>query len=258
MIQSTQTNPGLLAVNTNVNAADGTADAASPALTPFGKAMKVHCRTEGKSGLEIMVGIGKNVPLWAKGVTLQWRFDTQSFSHYQESKALMESVRSLIAAGMKAWGDAAPVKYAEVAAGTNAKADFEVFMHKSEDCDATGCTLASAFFPNAKENEMRIYPTLFQQSPAEQVETLAHEIGHTFGLRHYFARSEGEDTVLFGKHARKSIMNYNDDCVMTETDRRDLKALYKAAWEGTLKSIKDPITSKVLPIKLYQPFHTKG
>ena len=47
----------------------------------------------------------------------------------------------------------------------------------------------------------------------EQVETLVHEIGHVFGLRHIFALiSETEwPAEIFGKQVKFSIMNYGGD-----------------------------------------------
>ena len=96
---------------------------------------------------------------------------------------------------------------------------------------------------------MEIYPTMFQLSAEEQVATLVHEIGHTFGLRHYFAQDEGIAAVLFGSDNRFSIMNYNAESVMTDTDRNDLKALYKSVWDGSLTKIRN------LPVRLFKPFH---
>ena len=70
--------------------------------------------------------------------------------------------------------------------------------------------LASAFFPDAGRHPLTIYPRMFTQSRKEQVDTLIHEIGHTFGLRHFFAQvSESAwPSVVFGTHQAFSIMNY--------------------------------------------------
>jgi hypothetical protein len=46
-----------------------------------------------------------------------------------------------------------------------------------------GCVLASAFFPDAGRHELVIYPRMFAQNRKEPVDTLIHEIGHTFKLR---------------------------------------------------------------------------
>lgn len=92
---------------------------------------------------------------------------------------------------------------------------------------------------------------MFEQTEQEQVETLAHEIGHIFGLRHFFA-PESETawpSEIFGEHTRFSIMNYGRDSYMTDADRRDLKLLYQSAWSGALTNINGT------PIKLVRPYH---
>lgn len=234
-----------------------TEKATSPLIPTYGKNLKALCMTEFQSPLELQLGLGSFIPLWEQGVTLRWRLNQNSFAFYQQGEALMASVRTLITAGMTAWGDSAPVKYAEAA--TDETADFDVVMQNAPNCNSSGgCVLASAFFPDSGKHTMKIYPTMFQQSAEEQVETLVHEIGHTFGLRHYFADKESIPGVLFGADARFSIMNYNEESVLTDTDRSDLKVLYQAVWSGQLKSIKDIETGKDVPIQLFKPFHTMG
>lgn len=53
---------------------------------------------------------------------------------------------------------------------------------------------------------------MFEQSKKEQMDMMTHEIGHVFGLRHFFA-PENETlwpSVVFGKHKPFSIMNYGN------------------------------------------------
>lgn len=57
----------------------------------------------------------------------------------------------------------------------------------ADQCNAFGCILASAFFPDAGRHDLNLYPKLFTLGREEQVETFIHEIGHVFGLRHFFA-----------------------------------------------------------------------
>jgi hypothetical protein len=60
-------------------------------------------------------------------------------------------------------------------------------MRTGDNCTPSGCVLASAFFPDSGRHQLVLYPKMFSQSKKEQIETLIHEIGHIFGLRHFFA-----------------------------------------------------------------------
>ena len=81
-----------------------------------------------------------------------------------------------------------------------------------------------------------------------------HEIGHVFGLRHFFANiSENEwPSQIFGTHSAFSIMNYGHDSVLTPKDKSDLKRLYQLAWSGKLTHINGT------PIRLMRPYHESG
>jgi len=95
---------------------------------------------------------------------------------------------------------------------------------------------------------------MFEQIHKEQVDTLIHEIGHTFGLRHFFAdvSETAFPSVKFGTHAPFSIMNYGAMSELTDVDRSDLTQLYQKVWSGDLTKING--TS----IRLLRPFHTVG
>jgi hypothetical protein len=95
---------------------------------------------------------------------------------------------------------------------------------------------------------------MFTQSRKEQVDTLIHEIGHTFGLRHFFANvsETAWPSQVFGTHKPFSIMNYGNQSELTDDDKADLKRLYQAAWSGELTKINGT------PIQLVKPFHTVG
>jgi Metallo-peptidase family M12 len=109
--------------------------------------------------------------------------------------------------------------------------DFEIVMRTADNCNISGCVLASAFFPDAGRHQLRLYPKLFTQSAKEQVETLIHEVGHMFGLRHFFAQvsETAFPSQIFGKHDKFTIMNYGDDSRLTAQDRADLTKLYRTA-----------------------------
>lgn len=187
------------------------------------------------------------IPLWGRNVTLRWRFQEQSMAVFVDPEAAKQYLRELLAQALILWTEPAmPIRFKEAQDAW----DFEVAVNATTDCDFGGCSLASAFFPDGGRHELRIFPTMFEQPRAEQVETMAHEIGHIFGLRHFFAQiSESQwPSEIFGSHQKFSIMNYGVDSVMTDKDRSDLANLYNLAWRGALRSINGT------PIRLVRPF----
>lgn len=192
------------------------------------------------------------IPLWAQDTTLRWRFRERSLILLEDPEGAKNFIQELLGAAVLAWGDAAPIKFAY---GED-RWDFEIAMNWVSDCTISngsrGCVLASAFFPDAGQHQLWFYPELFAQSAQEMVETVVHELGHCFGLRHYFAPEKETDwpAEVFGTHKPFSIMNYGSQSVLTEDDRADLKRLYQAAWSGELKEINGT------PIRLVKPFST--
>lgn len=200
-----------------------------------------------RSPVELVVDASNGfIPLWDRDVTLRWRFQERSLSAFRRPDAARDYLRALMGEGILLWGDAQPVRFQEVRDGW----DFELVARPSAKCSDNGCVLASAFFPDGGQHELVVYPTLFEQSREEQVETMAHEVGHIFGLRHFFAQiSEGAwPSQIFGDHSPFSIMNYGPDSRMTERDREDLKSLYRLAWTGEMTEINGT------PIRLVRPF----
>ncbi|MEA3016340.1 MAG: hypothetical protein QOI38_1062 [Sphingomonadales bacterium] len=215
------------------------------------------CQTERRgrlrSALELVVDATDGfIPLWQRDMTLRWRFQERALLRLRNPEAAKEQVRTAFEGALRAWDDAAPVRFAEAEHGW----DFEVVVRNANQCDPLGCTLARAFFPGESQNDLAIFPLLLDESAEEQVETLAHEIGHIFGLRHFFALTDERSwpAVLFGAHEGydRSIMNYGDACVLTDTDRNDLRQLYELAWSGRLTNINRT------PIRLMRTFSSRG
>lgn len=186
------------------------------------------------------------IPLWEKGVIINWRFSKSFGSYFVKPEAAKTGVRKLLGEAISAWQDACPVKFHE----DNDAWDFEIAMHQ-KNCNDNGCVLASAFFPDPGQNIFYIYPTMFEQDHQEQVETMEHEIGHVFGLRHFFANiSEREwSSELFETDSAFSIMNYGDKSRLTVDDIKDLKILYELVWSGKLTEINGT------EIKLFKSYH---
>lgn len=228
-----------------------------PEVHVFGKGIvcdtdtRGHERPKGQSVVELVVDASEGfIPLWAKGTTLRWRFQERSLRSFERPSSAKTEIRKLLGEALLAWGDAVPVKFAE----RDDAWDFEIVMRESDRCSISGCVLASAFFPDAGRHELRVYPKMLDQIRQEQVETLIHEIGHTFGLRHFFANiREGQwPSEIFGKHKRFTIMNYGPDSRLTNDDKSDLIKLYQSVWNGNLLELNGT------PIRLVRPFHTTG
>jgi Matrixin len=202
---------------------------------------------DNKSRTELVLDTsGGFIPLWSRDVTLRWRFQEQSLTFFEDSEAAKTAISNILGEAILAWGDAAPIKFDR----TDSNWDFEIKVRDQEDCDPRGCVLASAFFPDAGRHELEIYPTLFNQDRAQQINTLTHEIGHVFGLRHFFAQisETGMSSVIFGVHRPVSIMNYGAQSQLTADDKSDLTRLYQLAWSGQLTEINGT------PIRLFRPF----
>jgi hypothetical protein len=190
------------------------------------------------------------IPLWAENMVLRWTFNEASLALFQQSEAAKAKIRELLNSAIEAWGDACPIRFLEA----DDNSDFELVVEKRDDCSPQGCTLAQAFFPDSGRHQLYVFPKMFEQSEKEQVDTFIHEIGHVFGLRHFFApdieiRWPSE---VFGEHKPFSIMNYGAQSELTDADRNDLKKLYMSTWSGQLTNINGT------PIKLVQPFHYLG
>jgi hypothetical protein len=206
---------------------------------------------ENRSPLELVLDASEGfIPLWTKGVTLRWRFHEASMSTFQNPQAAKTGIRALLSEAILAWGDAAPIKFNELRDAW----DFEIIVRDADRCNANGCVLASAFFPDGGRHQLVIYPQMFSQAREEQVETLVHELGHVFGLRHFFAKVQESQwpSEVFGEHKPFTIMNYGEESMLTDADKSDLKKLYRSVWRGELTEINGT------PIKLVKPFHDSG
>lgn len=195
------------------------------------------------------------IPLWAQGSMLRWRFQDRSFDAYFDNPhAAKAAAKRMFAKGYVAWGDSAPVRFIY----DERIWDFEIVVARQDSCRITangrGCVQASAFFPDGGRHELTLYPQLFTQPEEKQIGILAHELGHIFGLRHFFAnlRETDRPSQIFGRHEERTIMNYGSYSILTEADREDLRTLYEKVWRGELTDINGT------RIKLVRPFSSEN
>lgn len=186
------------------------------------------------------------IPLWARGTTLRWRFQDRSLIHFSNPESAKNEIRRLFSEGLLKWVPAVPVKFTE----DEDLWDFEIVVKQGDDCRPSGCVLASAFFPDAGRHEFVVYPKMFTQTRDEQIDTFIHEIGHIFGLRHFFANIHETKwpSEVFGTHSKFTIMNYGVLSELTPQDKNDLTLLYQQVWSGAITHINGT------PIKLVKPY----
>ena len=211
-----------------------------------------HQMPQGRSPLEIVVDASEGyIPLWSEGTTLRWRFNEPSMEIFRDPAMAMAELRKQFSEALLAWGDAVPVRFHE----NDDLWDFEISMSAGDNCTASGCTLARAFFPDSGRHNLLLFPKMFEQSRQEQIETWIHELGHIFGLRHFFATVDEAawPSEIFGTHSKFSIMNYGSLSMLTEADQQDLRRLYEQAWSGALTHINGTPIQFVLPYHRFAP-----
>lgn len=206
-----------------------------------------HPTPQGRRPLDLVVDASEGfIPLWAADTVLRWRFRERSMDYFEDPTAAKAEIRNLFGESLLAWGSASPVTFKY----DHDLWDFEIVMRSADQCNAFGCVLASAFFPDGGRHDLTLYPKLFTQDREEQVETFIHEIGHVFGLRHFFANvsEKAWPSEVFGRHDKFTIMNYGEFSELTDADKEDLTSLYEAVWSGELTHINGT------PIKLVKPY----
>jgi hypothetical protein len=207
-----------------------------------------HGTPDGSSPAKLVLEASEGfIPLWgADAKLLRWRFRERSMGYFEDISAAKLEISALLSDALLAWGSAAPVRFKH----DRDLWDFEIVMRAADQCNGSGCVLASAFFPDSGRHALELYPKMFTQSRKEQVDTFIHEIGHVFGLRHFFAQinERAWPSEIFGRHDRFSIMNYGHLSELTDVDKEDLTRLYQLVWAGELTHINGT------PIRMVKPY----
>lgn len=198
--------------------------------------------------IEVIVGERDGyIPLWQENTVLNWKFSAE-ISALDHRKA---TIANLLEKALALWGDAAPVQFRQ----SHYDWDLEIVISRYDRLNSEGRRVrADGFFPSETKNKLKFYPHFFGLTAAEQERIVLHELGHIFGLRHYFAGEAESDlpSHLFGEHRKFTIMNYGEFQKFSDADKRDLKRLYDLAWKGELTEIGGT------PIELLAPFSTES
>ena len=185
------------------------------------------------------------VPLWQRGTVLRYKIDIESFqSLYANANETIANVERSFDEAFRSW------RFEGIDMQRNQQS-FDFIIHAADtNGDAlNGYVLASAFFPSSNLNHFQIHPEAFTMGNG-LVQTLQHEIGHVFGLRHWFYWRESP-AKLFGDQSEKTIMNYGANSVLTDQDRADLQRMYNAVWSGEPNIFGDNT-----PVVLFDPYST--
>src|SRR3989338_2634203 len=190
------------------------------------------------------------VPLWEQGHQLFWSFDSSFDRLFVNPEAAKNKFAELFDRALSLW----QFNHIQVVYSP-AGSDFRIVQKPSDECTASGCVLASAFFPDGGRHELNLFPILWRHGDDDDiVNTLVHEIGHIWGLRHWFALSKEPNAASFpfrhDPNNLQSIMNYGENSILTEKDKTDLREFYQYVWEN--RSLPGHSDKQV---RLFRPFH---
>lgn len=159
--------------------------------------------------------------LWQKNQTLYWSFSNDFDTNYRlEFKTLFD-------AAINQWQqDGYPLPIGIIYTNDSSKANFLVEKNKnSYQGNRIGTVYASSFFPEEHRSNLIIYKEFENNSDRININILAHELGHIFGLCHI----DDEDA--------QSVYDYSADTVMvvgypvSRNDLIELKKMYSEAWK---------------------------
>jgi len=190
-----------------------------------------------------------SIQLWEKGSVLNYRFNQKSLSYFERADLGRAAILTFFSAAIRAWGDFVPVGFREDVDAY----DFEFFVSGTQVVQNGYDVAASSFLPCDRRGMFIIYPALiamFEKDKETALKIMCHELGHVFGLRHFFALIEerGFPAELFGVHSKFTIMNYGSDSRITDADKSDLKTLYLSVWSEKLTAINGTTVRTVTPL----------
>lgn len=153
----------------------------------------------------VRVGWGQyRLQCWVPGSTIRFYFDRATFGPWADM------VHSHLIHAVRIWTQAPGIGIILQETQNETTATFRVTYRDSHQ--SVPGRLAIAFCPNANPRDRTIYLHALSLSKKHRVHlssTIAHELGHVFGLRHEFIE-KGKPSVHIGPANSASIMDYPD------------------------------------------------
>ncbi|RGP78860.1 matrix metallo ase-11 [Fusarium longipes] len=175
----------------------------------------------------IVLGMDSIIPRWKTPTTLKWYLMADRFPSAEEAEI---AARALNEAADE-WHN---VDFGvTILQTTNMhEANFNLVYRKNSRSDPD--TLGRGFFPNIGDSDIIVFSYAMQPTERYRLKNVfLHELGHVFGLRHEFAiAEEGLGAKQFMMKNPLSVMDYNDQPMVQDSDRQGLRAFYKLA-EGS-------------------------
>jgi hypothetical protein len=172
----------------------------------------------------IVLGMDSIIPRWKIPTTLKWYLMADKFPSTEDAEIAAEALNQ----AANEWRN---VDFGVTVFQTQNKreANFNLVYRRNPRDDPY--VLAEAFFPHDRDNDVILYAYGMHPDNRYKLKNVfLHELGHIFGLRHEFAiEEEGEGAVQFMTKNSLSVMDYNDQPMIQESDKQGLRAFYKLA-----------------------------
>lgn len=195
-----------------------------------------------KESKHVEIYVDPSMSFWQKDQKLYWRF-----SNLIQNEELKIKFRKHLSNAESMWGGALklPIALEERTEYTNV-VDFEVIYKKNP---AGELSLANVFLPTTQKSVFEIYDRFISQDENTQLNIIAHELGHIYGLRHTFIDygSETDQIQYGGSTDSESVMNTNASNPVTSKDRAQLWDLYTNIWSKKTLFINGVAVTLVLP-----------
>lgn len=175
----------------------------------------------------LVVGEANLVTLWNDGSTINYTILANTFPN----ETMRQTALTAFSEAAYNWTNAGFTKIKLVYTDRLEDSKYTIRFQSTP----SGNTVASTFKPNLDDvTDVNVYPLFYQLGGStqelfnRQVNTMQHEIGHIFGLRHEFALTgeTNRPAIQIGDPNPLSIMSYNADRTIQPSDVATINVLY--------------------------------